>query len=63
MKNIFWMRLGNIAPTELNKLINQSCYYDIAPTELNFVFSNQIEQLDHQLYEMIVEKIKIVEGN
>jgi len=35
MKNMFWMRLGNIAPTELN-----------------FVFSNQIEQLVYQLYDL-----------
>jgi hypothetical protein len=62
MKNIFWMGLGNIAPTELNKLINQSCYYDIAPTEQNFFFSNQIEQLVYPLYELTEEEIKIVGG-
>jgi hypothetical protein len=62
MKNIFLNGLNNIAPTELNKSIIQSFYYDFAPTEQKLDLENPIDQLVYKLYELTEEEIKIVEG-
>ena len=53
---------NNVAPTELNKSVIQSFYYDSAPTEHIFSIENQIDQLVYQLYGLTEEEIKIVEG-
>ncbi len=40
MKNIFLNGLDDIAPTELNKSMIQTCYYDNAPPELQYVLES-----------------------